>query len=413
MTTGEIRAAPAAAALLDDRRVTRVMQVLNDAGDETRIVGGAVRNALLGRAVVEHDFATTATPDIVLARAAAAGLRTVPTGLPHGTVTVIVGGTGFEVTSLREDVATDGRHATVRFGRDFARDAERRDFTINALSLDRQGRVFDYVGGLADLAAARVRFIGDPERRIAEDYLRSLRFFRFTADYATGPLDPAGLLAALRARHGLARLSRERVSAELFKLLSARRAAAITCEACEAGLIGPLLALAPDPGRLARFCALDPAGNPVMRLAALCVRLPEDVETLRSGLRLSNKEGRRLADAAAVALTLHGISQPPPQQRLREMLLVHGRTATSDALALARVDAAGADPAWETAARFLRDTPEPHLPFSGVDLQARGIGPGQAVGRMLKTLQARWIRAGFPQDPREISQLLDEVAREG
>ena len=413
MTTAEIRAVPAAAALLDDRRVATLMQVLNGAGEETRLVGGAVRNALLGRAVIEHDFATTATPDMVLARAAAARLRTVPTGLAHGTVTVIVAGTGFEVTSLREDVATDGRHATVRFGRDFARDAERRDFTINALSLDRQGRVFDYVGGLADLAAARVRFIGDPERRIAEDYLRSLRFFRFTADYATGPLDPAGLLAALRGRHGLARLSRERVSAELFKLLSARRAAAITGEACEAGLIGPLLALAPDPGRLARFCALDPAGAPVMRLAALCVRLPEDVETLRRGLRLSNREVRRLADAAAVALTLHGISRPPPPQRLRELLLVHGRAAASDALALARVDAADTDPAWEEAARFLRDTPEPHLPFSGVDLQARGIGPGQAVGRMLKTLQARWIRAGFPQDPREISRLLDEVAREG
>ena len=415
--TAPIAAPASAAALLRDQRVALILDLLNDDEEETRIVGGAIRNALLDRPVVEYDLATTAPPDKVLAWAAAAKLRTVPTGLAHGTVTVFVKGVGFEVTSLREDIDTDGRHATVAFGRDFARDAERRDFTINALSLDRHGRLFDYVGGLTDLAAARIRFIGDPERRIREDLLRILRFFRFTADYARGPLDPDGLRAALRARDGLARLSRERVATELFKLLAARRAGPIVREACETGILGPLLALAPDPGRLDRACRFQPESDAPMRLAALCVRTPEDVAVLRAGLRLSNKESRRLSDAAAAALPLHGLDAPPPPQRLREMLFRHGRGVACDALALARLDGDADDPTraetWVAAAGFLGDTPEPHLPFSGVDLQARGIGAGQTIGRMLKILQARWIAAGFPQDPHTIAQLLDELAREG
>lgn len=412
MTDTLVETSRAAATLLRDPRVATLLDLLNDDREETRIVGGAVRNALLGRPVVEYDLATTATPDEVLARARAAKLRTVPTGLAHGTVTVLVKGVGFEVTSLREDVETDGRHARVAFGRDFARDAERRDFTLNAISLDRQGQVFDYVDGLADLAEGRVRFIGDPERRIREDVLRVLRFFRFTAEYARGALDRDGLQAALRARGALARLSRERVAAELFKLLVARRADVIVREACENGILGPLLGLAPDPGRFARACARQPSVDMTLRLAALCVRTPEDVDILRAGLRLSNRDTRRLAEAAAVALALHGREVPPPH-RLREMLFLHGRGAASDGLWLAALDHSVPDPGWSSAMRFLADTPEPHLPFSGNDLQARGIASGQRIGRMLKLLQARWIAAGFPQDPQTIAGLLDGIADEG
>jgi tRNA nucleotidyltransferase/poly(A) polymerase len=178
--------------LLADKGLRRILDLLNGNGEEARVVGGAVRNALLGRAATDTDIATTATPDIVMARAKAAGVKSIPTGLPHGTVTLRADGRSFEVTTLREDIETDGRHAKIRFGRDFAADALRRDFTINALSVDRDDRVHDYAGGLADIEAGRVRFIGDPATRIREDYLRILRFFRFSADYAAGDFDRDG-----------------------------------------------------------------------------------------------------------------------------------------------------------------------------------------------------------------------------
>ena len=189
---------------------------------QARVVGGAVRNALLGEPVTEWDIATTALPAEVTARGRRAGWKVAPTGIEHGTVTVIINAVPFEVTTLREDVATDGRHAVVRFGRDFRADAMRRDFTINALSVARTGELFDYAGGLDDLAARHIRFIGDADRRIAEDYLRILRLFRFHARYGQGPIDGPSFAAAIRQRAGLARLSRERVRAEMLKLLSAR-----------------------------------------------------------------------------------------------------------------------------------------------------------------------------------------------
>lgn len=189
---------PEAASLLAHAPLARVLDVLDGDGEEARLVGGAVRNALMQRPVSDHDIATTAPPEIVMARAQAAGLKVKPTGIAHGTVTVLVGRQPFEVTTLREDIETDGRHAVVCFGRDFAQDALRRDFTINALSLSRDGTIHDYAGGLDDLARRRVRFIGDPATRIREDYLRILRFFRFSAEYGEGPLDADGLAAADR-----------------------------------------------------------------------------------------------------------------------------------------------------------------------------------------------------------------------
>jgi poly(A) polymerase len=407
-----IEAPEAIAALFGDQALLGVLAALAQEGEETRIVGGALRNALLGRPVHEIDLATTLVPETVMARATAAGLRALPTGIAHGTVTVLAGERTFEVTTLREDIVTDGRHAKVLFGRDFKADALRRDFTMNALSMTREGRLFDYIGGLADIAARKVRFIGEPARRIAEDYLRILRFFRFSADFGEGPLDSAGRSAAIRQRGGLARLSRERIRAELLKLLCARRAADVCAEICADGLLDPLLALAPNPARLRRLAAIVPPQDPLLRLAALCVNLPEDAARLRERLRLSNAEAERLEGAARALTGLHGLSAPPRPDELRRLLFRHGRQAAGDAIILAQADARpGHDDEWERARIFLRDTEEPRLPFSGADFIARGITEGRAIGGALHDLQARWIKAGFPTDPARLARLIDESLR--
>ena len=207
-------------AWLTTRSLAQLLAVLDHAGEEARVVGGAVRDAMFGQPPREVDIATTAVPGTVIERVRAAGFKAVPTGIDHGTVTVIVDGTPFEVTTLRADIETFGRRAKVAFGRDWKVDAERRDFTMNALSVDRTGEVFDYVGGLPDIDARRVRFIGDPAKRIAEDYLRILRYFRFVARYGTGPADPATLSAIRHGVRGLAGLSAERVWRELTGILS-------------------------------------------------------------------------------------------------------------------------------------------------------------------------------------------------
>jgi poly(A) polymerase len=404
----------ALAALLKDQALLRLFAALAQPGEETRIVGGALRDALFGRPVNEIDLATTLLPEAVMGRAKAAGLRTIPTGLRHGTVTVLAGGTAFEVTTLREDIATNGRHAEVRFGRDFQIDALRRDFTINALSLAPGGRLFDYTGGLADIAAREVRFIGEPARRIKEDYLRILRFFRFSADFGEGPLDAEGRLAAIREREGLSRLSRERIRAELLKLLRARRAAEVCAAISADGLLHPLIGLAANPARLRRLIGLGegPPQDPLLRLAALCVILPEDAWRLRERLRLSNAEAERLEAAARGLIELHGQDEPPAFAKLQGLLFRHGRQAAADALLLAQADALPEkDMAWERARICLRETAEPRLPFSGADLIAHGITEGRAVGEALKELQTRWVKAGFPEDPASLARLLGELPR--
>src|SRR3954449_6461279 len=215
----------------------RVLGLLNGDGEEARVVGGAVRNALLKLPMGEIDIATTALPSEVIRRAKAAGIKSVPTGIDHGTVTLVVDAQPFEITTLREDTETFGRKATVAFGRDWVRDAERRDFTINGLSVDADGVVHDHVGGLADIAARRVRFIGDAGQRIAEDYLRILRFFRIHAAYGAGEPDRAGYLACIGGRAGLSALSAERVRMEILKLVVAEGAAAAAVAMTEAGLL--------------------------------------------------------------------------------------------------------------------------------------------------------------------------------
>src|SRR5258708_6504441 len=226
---------------LHEGALATLLALLDRDGEGARGVGGGVRNPLPAEPLGDVDIATTATPDQVIARVEAAGFKAVPTGIEHGTVTVVAAGRPHEVTTLREDVETFGRHATVAFGRDWKRDAERRDFTMNALSLTRDGTIYDYVGAPADIEARRVRFIGDAATRIAEDYLRILRFFRFHAAYGEGAPDPQGLAACIDARAGLEQLSRQRVRMEVFKLLVAKHAVPTLALMTEIGLLEQVL----------------------------------------------------------------------------------------------------------------------------------------------------------------------------
>ena len=405
----------ASPSFLDDAKVRRIFDVFDGAGEETRAVGGALRNALLGVPVSDVDFATTALPQITMDRAKAANLRAVPTGFDHGTVTVIVEGQPFEITTLREDVETDGRRAKVLFGRDFEQDALRRDFTINALSCNREGRIFDYADGLADIDTRRVRFIGDAQQRVREDYLRILRFFRFHAAYGEGALDAQAFHAAVIERDGMHNLSRERIRAELLKLLGARHCAPTIAIMCGAGLLLPVLAGIAIPARLAQVIDIETARgakpDPVLRLIALCVLVREDAERLRAELRLSNAEAQRALEAARALETLHGCMAPPAADELLAFLFLRGRQAARDALVLAQADsgASADDPRWASADAFLAQTPRPRLPFSGADLMARGVEPGRGMGERLNSLQTLWIKAGFPQEPDALARLLDEA----
>src|ERR1700731_1721557 len=276
----------------------RVLGLLNGDDAEARVVGGAVRNALLGLAVSEIDIATTALPAEVIRRAKAAGIKSVPTGIEHGTVTLVVDSQPFEVTTLRQDTETFGRKAKVEFGRDWAHDAQRRDFTINGLSVDAGGVIHDHVGGYDDLVARRVRFIGDPNRRIAEDYLRILRFFRIHAAYGSGEPDRAGYLACIGARAGLANLSAERVRMEMLKLMVANGAAGAIAAMADGGLLLPVFGGIAYTGPFAamiaaeRLLGFEP--NAIRRLGALAVAVTEDARRIATRLRLTNAETRAL-----------------------------------------------------------------------------------------------------------------------
>ncbi|MEH3146501.1 MAG: CCA tRNA nucleotidyltransferase [Methylobacterium frigidaeris] len=385
-------------ALCRRSRLRRVLEALEAPGEETRLVGGAVRDALLGRPVTDIDLATTLLPEETARRAAAAGLKPVPTGIAHGTVTVVAEGEPFEVTTLREDVETDGRHAVVRFGRDFARDAERRDFTINALFADAAGEVRDTVGGLPDLAAGRVRFIGEAAQRIREDYLRILRFFRFHARYGHGAPDPDGLSAAVAARDGLDGLSRERVRAELLKLLPAPGAPPAAAILSGTGLLQRLTGGVGDLGRLARLSA-GGTPDPVLRLAALLVHSEADADRLRETLRLSKAEHARLAAYARAAASLHGATGPIDAPALRRLVAQHGLAALADA----RTVLAGEPrPVLAEAGREQLDAfvsghePVPVFPLTGAALIAKGARPGPGIGQALAAARTAWLAEGCP-----------------
>lgn len=390
-------------ALLAGPKLMRLLAVLNGDGEETRVIGGAVRNTLLGLPVSDIDLATTALPEEVMRRVKAAGFRPVPTGIEHGTVTVVVEGTPFEVTSLREDIETDGRRAQVRFGRDFTVDALRRDFTVNALALTAQGEVVDHCGGLADLAARRIRFIGEAEARIKEDYLRILRFFRFQAQYGAGEPDAAGLHACIVLRAGLDGLSRERVQAELMKLLSASGRNATVASLAATGIWPHLTRGIARTGRLAE---LGDNSDPILALAALELGKVEDATRLTEVLRLSNEAGRRLMAIAQVLEVLGNLADPVSSKTIRALAFRHGREAVTDAVQVAGLRFSPERKMLVDAARSV-----PASPFRGADVMAAGVPAGPQVGEVIRAAEEAWIAADFPAGKGDIADLLAAAVR--
>lgn len=362
-----------------------------------RVVGGAVRDTLLGIAVSDLDIATPLDPQEVMRRLEGAGIKVIPTGVAHGTITAVSSGTVVEVTTLRRDVTTDGRRATVAFTDDWKEDAARRDFTINALYADLQSdTVYDYFGGLADLAARHVRFIGDPLRRIAEDHLRILRFFRFLARFGDSP-DAESLDACTARANDLMALSRERIADELLKLVVAKDAVRVIALMLERGILRPVLPEIASVERLARVMVLEAeAGldpDPIRRLAAL---LPADAaiaESAGARLKLSNVQRKRL-----VAATEADLLESPRSAAYRL-----GRDAAIDRLFL--FDAAGA----VEAARDLTGWEIPRLPLSGGALIQRGLTKGPDVARALRAVESQWVVEGFP-DAERVGEIADAVA---
>ncbi len=389
-TPAPLPASAAFAALLAEPAVARLLAVLNPPGEETRLVGGAVRNALLGLAQTDIDLATTLLPDTVMAAARAEGLKAVPTGYEHGTITVLVAGKPFEITTLREDIATDGRHAKVRFGRDFARDAHRRDFTLNALSLDAAGRLYDYTGGLADLHARKVRFIGLPATRLQEDYLRGLRFLRFSAQYS-GALDPEGLAAIRAAKAGYAQLSRERVRQESLKLLVAPQAARVLAPAAD--ILECLWGLPVDAAFFARRIALPEPTDALARLAAIIKLDTQTLAVLRESLRLTHAEYRALA---ALLAAEHAYTHPPAPLSGLDALLLHPQAASAGAEALIRLSLRTDTPALLAALPRLHAPPKFYP--TGEDLLALGVPSGPRIGALLHAARHAWAQAGFAQE---------------
>ena len=393
--------------------VARLLGLLDCDGEEARVVGGAVRNALMRTAVEEVDLATTAVPEEVIRRVQAAGLKAKPTGIEHGTVTVIIGGRPFEVTTLRRDVETFGRHAKVAFGRDWRVDAERRDFTINALSATADGTIYDYVGGIADIAARRVRFIGAPSQRIAEDYLRILRFFRFQAWYGEGAPDAAGLHACILARAGLETLSRERVRMELLKLVMAPRATATLAVMAECGLLGAVLGGVPYLASFENMTKVEAAAgiapDAVQRLGALGVAVMEDGERLTERLRLSNAEAGRLKALEQ----WWRVSPAAGEEAARTLLYRLGPQSFADRVlvAWARSAEGAADRSWRDLAGLPQRWTAPAFPLKSVDFTRRGIAAGPALGAAMRAAEAAWIAADFPMQRGALEAIADAAAQ--
>jgi poly(A) polymerase len=389
----------------------RVLELLDGNGEEARVVGGAVRNALLRLPPGDIDIATTALPAEVIRRARAAGIKSVPTGIEHGTVTLVVDAQPFEVTTLREDSETYGRKAKVAFGRDWVRDAERRDFTINGLSVDAGGVVHDHVGGLDDIVARRVRFIGDPKARIAEDFLRILRFFRIHAAYGAGEPDRAGYLACIGARAGLATLSAERVRMEVLKLVVAEGAAGALAAMVDGGLLLPIFGgiayIGPFSAMTAAERLLGLAPGPVRRLGALAVAVTEDARRVATRLRLTNAETKVLDSMGHRWWRLAGMNEATARRRLYRL----GEAGYRDRLLLAWARAGGdTDPApWRQLATLPERWSAPKFPLKAADFIARGIAEGPALGHVLALAEDAWLAADFPLDESALKSIADQT----
>jgi poly(A) polymerase len=368
---------------LNEPRLQAVMRVLNASG-ETRVAGGAVRNALLGVPVADVDLATVLLPDEVIATARVAGFGVHPTGLEHGTVTVTHQKAAFEVTTLRRDVETDGRHAVVSFTTDWTEDAARRDFTINAMYCDSSGKIFDYTKGYQDIQKRRVKFVGDASERIQEDYLRILRFFRFHAWYGKNAPDKAGLEACVTLKSGLKKLSVERIRQELMKILAAPNAIKTLKLIAETGVLKIILPHTEHWTVLERL--------PVDAILRLFV-LAREPKKLKDRLRLSNEDAARLAALHAAP----DVSKALSEVERRRILYHIGASGWRDAvdLSLAQSKTKLDDPKWKA----LRDVPNlwvpPRLPVKGTDLIGVGLHPGPKMGQILSALEDWWVANDF------------------
>lgn len=407
-----------------DEALTRILALLNKDGGEARIVGGAVRNSLMGLPVGDIDIATTLLPDQVVERAKSAAIKAVPTGIEHGTVTLVIDGRGYEVTTLRRDVETDGRHAKVAFGTDWKTDAERRDLTINALYAGADGEVIDLVGGLSDIETRTVRFIGDAPARIAEDYLRVLRFFRFFAYYGHGRPDAEGLRASARAKDKLKTLSAERIWAELKKLLAAPDPSRALLWMRQTGLLAEILpesekwGIDAIHGLVTAEQALKWAPDPLLRLAAIVPPDAERLEMLSKRLRLSNADSGRLQEWAlapalpdeitdtgfARLLYRHGTGGVG--MRLRLELAAARMRVESDTLAMRK--AARLSVLLDRSCKYQR----PVFPLSGADVVAAGVPAGKRVGELLSLLETLWIERNFALDRAALTARLEELLQD-
>ena len=380
----------------------RLLRTLGAGEGETRFVGGCVRDTLLGLPVSDVDLATRLTPDEVVKRLEKARIKAVPTGIAHGTVTAVIGGAPVEVTTLRRDVSTDGRRATIAFTQDWREDAARRDFTINALFADPAGgELFDYFGGAADLEARRVRFIGAPLQRIAEDHLRILRFFRFHARFGKGAPDAAALDACAARANDLMALSRERIADELLKLLGLPDPASTLALMIARGILTPVLPEL-DEGGVARLTALvhrekraGLAPDPIRRLSAMLPRNQAMIAAdIAARLRLSNAKRMRLIQTSE--------AYGPTFQDPAALAYKYNAQVAIDRLLLDKT--LNADQAAEAVAR-LADWKRPKLPVSGGDLIAMGLAAGPIVSSTMQAIEEEWLRAGFPADKAEVRAL--------
>lgn len=387
-----------------------VMRALLAAGGEARFVGGAVRNAIVGEDVTDIDIATTLNPEAYMSALRNADITVVPTGIEHGTVTAIVNDQPFEITSLRQDVSTDGRRATVAFTDDWDKDAARRDFTMNAIYADMSGQLFDFTGGIADLHAGRVKFVGDPNARIREDYLRILRFFRFHAWYGKDAPDEAALDAAARSKAGLKRLSGERIRKELLRLLEAADPGPALNAMQKLDILGEILPTPVNLERLSKLIALAQqkkiSRGPIISLAAL---LPSDqaARALASNIKLSNAERARLVE------NLSDYSKITPRLSSAEvtrLLYRLGKERFRELMLLAWAEDP-ADSAWEVILARATEWAHPDFPIDGRDVMEAGAKEGPSVGRILSTLENWWVEEDFAPDRAALLAKLEDLVR--
>ncbi|MCC7273899.1 MAG: CCA tRNA nucleotidyltransferase [Alphaproteobacteria bacterium] len=392
------------------RETRHVIQAIERLGGHVRFVGGAVRDALLGRPVSDVDLATDVAPDAVIARLGQAGIKVVPTGLAHGTVTAVHAGRHFEITTLRRDVEADGRRAKIAYTDDWAEDAERRDFTVNALFAGGDGLIFDPVGGLDDVLARRVRFVGDPARRITEDVLRLLRYYRMLARLGIHGIDPASRAACRAHAHLLPGLSGERVRSEIERILAVADPRPVARLLEEDGILAPLLPAAPGFARLERLVPTEPAADWLRRLAALIDGGIAEAERAADRLRLSRHETARLV---ALAGPWGADDVPVGEKACRDRLYAIGAETLRDRALLAA--AAGADPdgrAGEAvaAAAWME---RPVFPLRGRDVLALGVPRGAAVGRLLAAVERWWAADGYRADAAACRERAAVLARAG